>query len=124
MPLRGNPSGHQTISGSMTNQIAIYEYEYDFYCPMCGAKVVDMNTDQQTINACKHLKYASLSEAPGMPEYVADGLGDILVSETCELENVQAVDKAINGPTMRFQLGGGNGYIDLYLIFEVLYENE
>jgi len=108
----------------MTNQIQINDYELDFYCPMCGSKIVDLDAEPPAINACPHLRYASLSEAPGTPEYVAEGLANKLVSDTFELENVQAVDKAISGPTMRFQLGGGNGHIDLYLIFEVLYEDE
>jgi hypothetical protein len=107
----------------MTNQIEIHDYEYDFYCPMCGTKVIDMNPIQPKTHACKHLRYVSTSEAPGMPEYIAESLAGMDLSCTHECANVEAVDKAIKGPTMRFMLGGGDGYIDLYAIFEVLYED-
>ncbi len=106
----------------MKNQIQICEYEMDFFCPMCGSKVNDMSKPE--IQPCKHLRYASVSEAPGMPQYVHASLRDRELDECNELANVDAITKAVKGPTMRFTLGGGNGHIDLYLIFEVLHEDE
>ncbi|MCA9139016.1 MAG: hypothetical protein KDB00_19725 [Planctomycetales bacterium] len=80
--------------------------------------------DQPAVRSCKHLRYASLSEAPGTPEFIHESLHDVAIGYTDESMNVDAIDKAVKGPTMRFQLGGSNGYIDLFLIFEVLYEDE
>ncbi len=98
-------------------QIEIFGDEADFFCPLCGTKVVDM--DKPETRACKHLRYASVSEAPGMPEYIDETLVDIELSTCNELENVAKIDKAIKGWTMRFDLGDDRGYITLYLIFEV-----
>jgi len=41
---------------------------------MCGKRVIDVETPK--IAACKHLPYALLSEAPRMPDYITESVGD------------------------------------------------
>lgn len=106
----------------MANQIELCEFQADFYCPLCGSKIVDMSAPK--IVPCDHLRYASTSEAPGWPEHIDPSLGDIKLSDCNELENIKSVKRAIKGSAMVFQLGGSNGYIDLYLIFEVIEEDQ
>jgi hypothetical protein len=105
----------------MNNQITIHEFEADFFCPMCGTKVFDGVT--LDASACEHLRYVSLSDAPGSPYFIDDSLHGLDLSVVNELDNLKSVTKAVKGPVMQFKLGCSRGYLDLHLVFEVLYQD-
>jgi len=99
----------------LKNKIEICDYEADFFCPMCGAKVVDSVTPK--IQACEHLQYASFSEAPGMPEHIAEGLIGSATTSCNERENVERVCKSVESQTLMFELVDCSGLISMYLVF-------
>lgn len=105
----------QDDDGNLAPEVPVAEILEDLAAQLrSGTKMVDLHCDKL------RARYAGASAAPGMPEYIAESLSEIELSSTYERENLNAIDKAIKGPTMRFELGDGHGYCELNLIFEVL----